>query len=82
MTLLEQAKAHRHKLHRHRLNCSEELIELAVAYANGEVTCKQVAVALQIPDLSNPSMALQRLAPALREGVKRGLVRPPAMRAR
>lgn len=78
MTLLEQAKAHRHKARRKRLDCSEEVVALAVAYVAGEVTFTQAKYALGASD----GNVFQELAPALREGLKRGLVRPPAMRAR
>ena len=78
MTLLEQAQAVPLKRRRHRFDCGADLIALAVAFVAGNVTATQAAVVLQMRD----GAALQKLARALREAVKRGLVRPPAMRVR
>jgi hypothetical protein len=76
VTLLEQAKAVPCVRGR-RLDCDDDTIELAVAYAAGGVTATQAAVALR----TTHSEAVQKLARALREGVKRGLVTRPAMRS-
>lgn len=72
-TLLEVAKSFKTKGSYSR-TVDKEVVELAVAWINGDITTGQAAKALGMNQKSSSSSALFQLCVALREGMKMGLI--------
>lgn len=71
-TLLDKAKKHVHVQNRWKHATDEEL-QVALAWINGEINLPQVCVGLELP-MKKSSNGLYRIAVLLKEAYRRGML--------